>query len=98
MDTISYTAVRANLAKMMETVCNNHSPLIITRNGDPVVVMLSHEDYLALEESAYLLRNPANRQRLEAGVQPAVGQTTPTAQSSSGFGANNSSDKGEMFG
>lgn len=71
MDTISYTAVRANLAKMMEEVCANHSTLTITRNGDPVVVMISHEDYQALEESAYLLRSPANRDRLTQAVADA---------------------------
>ncbi len=39
-------------------------PLIITRNGEQSVVMLSLEDYKALEETAYLLRTPANAKRL----------------------------------
>lgn len=30
MDAISYTAARTNLAKTMEQVCENHSPVIIT--------------------------------------------------------------------
>lgn len=64
MDAITYTAVRANLARTMDRVCDNHEALIITRNGEQSVVMLSLEDYKALEETAYLLRTPANAQRL----------------------------------
>lgn len=64
MDAISYTAVRANLASTMNRVCRDHEPLIITRNKEQSVVMLSLEDYKALEETAYLLRTPANARRL----------------------------------
>lgn len=64
MDAISYTSVRANLAKTMEQVCEDHAPVIITRKTQPSVVMLSLEDYQAMEETAYLLRSPANAQRL----------------------------------
>lgn len=68
MDAISYTAARANLASTMDRVCEDHEPLIITRNGDQSVVMVSLEDYKALEETAYLLRNPANAKRLLAAT------------------------------
>jgi antitoxin YefM len=64
VDAISYTAARANLAQTMNRVCGDHEPLIITRNGQPSVVMLSLDDYKALEETAYLLRSPANARRL----------------------------------
>ena len=64
MDAMTYTSVRANLASTMDRVCDDHEALIITRNGDQAVVMLSLEDYKALEETAYLLRTPANAKRL----------------------------------
>lgn len=64
MDAITYTTVRANLAKAMDRVCEDHEALIITRNGEQSVVMLSLEDYHALEETAHLLRTPANAKRL----------------------------------
>jgi len=64
MDTISYTAARANLAKAMEKVCSDHAPVIITHKSQAPVVMLSLEDYQALEETAYLLHSPANARRL----------------------------------
>lgn len=64
MDAISYTTARANLAKTMEKVCNDHAPVIITRKSETPVVMISLEDYQAMEETAYLLRSPANARRL----------------------------------
>ncbi len=68
MHAITYTTVRANLASVMDRVCDDHEPLIITRNGERAVVMLSLEDYKALEETSYLLRTPANAKRLLAAV------------------------------
>lgn len=68
MDAMTYTAVRANLASVMDRVCDDHEALIVTRNGDQSVVMLSLEDYKALEETAYLLRTPANARRLLSAV------------------------------
>ena len=77
MDTITYTAARAHLASTMDRVCDDHEPLIITRNGDKAVVMLSLEDYKALEETAHLLRSPANARRLlNAIAQLSAGQGT----------------------
>ena len=64
MDAMPYSTLRANLASTMDRVCNDHEVLIITRNGDQAVVMLSLEDYKTLEETAYLLRTPTNAKRL----------------------------------
>ncbi|MFC0678009.1 type II toxin-antitoxin system Phd/YefM family antitoxin [Lysobacter korlensis] len=64
MDAITYSAARANLADTMDRVCEDHEPIIITRNGQQAVVMLSLEDYNAMEETAYLLRSPKNAKRL----------------------------------
>ena len=69
MDAISYSTARANLAKTMDRVCEDHSPLIITRQKESSVVMLSLEDYQALAETAYLLRNPRNARRLLGAVE-----------------------------
>lgn len=64
MKAITYTAARQNLAKTMAQVCEDHSPIIITRKTSDSVVMMSLEDYTALEETAYLLRSPRNTRRL----------------------------------
>ena len=77
MDAITYSAARANLAKTMDRVCDDHEPLIITRNGEQSVVMLSLEDFQSLEETAYLLRSPANAKRLLAATaQLSAGEGT----------------------
>lgn len=68
MDVITYRAARANLAETMERVCDDHEPIVITRDGGPAVVMLSLEDFSALEETACLLRSPANARRLLTAV------------------------------
>ncbi len=64
MDAISYTAARANLASTMASVCNDHAPIIITRKNEAPVIMMSLEDYNAMEETTYLLRSPANTRNL----------------------------------
>lgn len=64
MDAITYTAARASLAHTMDRVCEDHEPLIITRSGQQSVVMMSLEDFKALQETAYLLRGPKNARRL----------------------------------
>lgn len=68
MDAISYTAARSHLAKIMQQVCEDHSPVIITRRKSPSVVMISLEDFEALQETAYLLRAPKNARRLLKSV------------------------------
>ncbi len=64
MEAINYTIVRQTLAQKMDQVCDDHTPIIVTRQNNRSVVMLSLEDYLALEETAYLLRSPKNAKRL----------------------------------
>ncbi len=60
MDAIPYTRLRSNLATEMDRVCDDHSPIIVTRKSARSVVMISLEDYEALAETAYLLRSPEN--------------------------------------
>lgn len=64
MNAITYTFARQNLAKTMSKVCDDHDPIIITRNNEQSVVMISMEDYNSMVETAYLLRSPANATRL----------------------------------
>ena len=68
MDALTYTAARQNLAKTMDKVCNDHAPVIVTRKSSNSVVIMSLEDFEALEETAYLLRSPKNARRLIESV------------------------------
>ncbi len=64
MKSITYTAARENLAATINRVCEDNAPVIITRNRDQSVVMLSLAEYESLQETAYLLGSPANAKRL----------------------------------
>ena len=79
MDAITYTHARSHLAQTMEQVCDDHAPLIITRKNRRSVVMLSLEDYQALEETAYLLRSPKNARRLLEAVAELEAGTATTS-------------------
>ena len=69
MRAMTYTAARENLASTMDRVCMDRDPVIITRKRDQAVVMLSLEDYESLQETAYLLRTPANATRLLDSIE-----------------------------
>jgi antitoxin YefM len=64
MNAVTYSQARKDLAKTMDKVCDDHSPVIVTRQNRRSVVMISLEDYEALQETAYLLRTPKNARRL----------------------------------
>ena len=64
MNSVTYSNARQNLASLMNEVCSNHDSCVITRKRNQSVVLMSLDDYEALEETAYLLRSPANARRL----------------------------------
>lgn len=53
----------------MEQVCNDHEPVIVTRKNARSVVIMSLEDYNAIQETAYLLRSPANAENLRTSIK-----------------------------
>jgi antitoxin YefM len=60
---ITASEARKNLFPLIEQVNNDRAPVEInSRRGD--AVLISREDYEALEETAHLLRSPANARRL----------------------------------
>ena len=71
MDAITYSAARQNLAQTMNAVCENHAPVIITRQKSEPVVMMSLADFNSIQETAYLLGNPANAAHLRESLAQA---------------------------
>ena len=69
MKSITYTAARENLASTINRVCEDNAPVLITRNRDQSVVMLSLAEYESLQETAHLLRSPANAKRLLKSIE-----------------------------
>ena len=65
MRATSFTNFRKNLAAEIDSVNNDHEPVIITREGGkPSAVMMSLEDFASWQETSYLLMSPANAKRL----------------------------------
>ncbi len=69
MRAITYTKARNNLASTMKKVCDDHSPIIITRKNSEAVILMSLEDYEALTETAYLMQSPKNAKRLFESIE-----------------------------
>lgn len=68
MDAVNYSYTRQHLTAVMDKVGQDHAPVMITRQKGAPVVLMSLDDYNALEETAYLLRSPKNVQRLMNAV------------------------------
>ena len=68
MIAMTYTSARQNLAETMDRVCEDCAPVTITRSGSQqAVVMVSLQEYQQLEETAHLLRSPANARHISFG-------------------------------
>ncbi len=68
MRTMTYSESRAKYAETLDSVVEDREEVVITRAGHEPVVMVSLEDYEALKETAYLLRNPENARRLLTSI------------------------------
>lgn len=64
----SSTQLRANLSKVMDQVIDDHEPVMVTRAGGKPVVVISLEDYNAMDETMYLSASPANKAALEKAI------------------------------
>jgi antitoxin YefM len=62
--------LRKNLAATLDRVNADHEPVIITRDrGKPAAVLMSLEDFASFEETRYLMRSPANAERLQDAIE-----------------------------
>jgi antitoxin YefM len=68
---ITASEARKNLFPLIEQVNDDRTPVEITsKRGD--AVLMSRADYDALEETAHLLRSPANARRLIESLNQAL--------------------------
>ena len=65
---VTYSELRQSLKSYLDGVCNDHLPLLVKRGRGEDVVIMSKDDYSALEETAYLLRSPENAKRLMEAI------------------------------
>jgi antitoxin YefM len=63
MRVVSFSELRKDMKCIMDMTQDRHEPTIITRKQGSMV-MMSLEDYNALEETAYILSSPNNAKRI----------------------------------
>lgn len=71
MGTVSYSELRQNLKRYLDSVCENRAPLVVTRQSGEPVVLLSLKEYESLEETLHLLHDPANAEHLRRSMAQA---------------------------
>ncbi len=69
MTTISYTAARDNLASVWDEAVSTRKPVVLERRDHESVVLVALDEWRGMEETAHLLRSPANAKRLLGALQ-----------------------------
>lgn len=70
MSAISASEARKGLFGLIQKVNDDHTPVeVVSRRGNAVI--MSKDDYDALSETAYLLRNPRGADRLLSAIERA---------------------------
>lgn len=78
MNVLTYSEARAGFKQAMDDVCRDHTPMLITRQSGESVVMVSLEDFNAMQETLYLLSSPKNAERLARSIaQVKSGRAVP---------------------
>lgn len=68
----TYTQARDGLAKLLDQVTHNREIVVIQRRGEEEVAMIAASELQSLMETAYLLRSPANAERLLSALGRAL--------------------------
>lgn len=69
MDVLTYSDARANLKAVMDRVVDDRTQVVVTRQKAEAVVIVSLEDWNAIEETMHLLSTPANAERLRDAIR-----------------------------
>nr|VFK58988.1 MAG: antitoxin YefM [Candidatus Kentron sp. TC] len=62
--TIPYSRFQENFKWTCDRVCQEREPILVERESDENIVLMSEQEYASLVETAYLTRSPANARRL----------------------------------
>ena len=68
----TYTQAREGLASLLDQVTHNREVVIIKRRGEEEVALIAASELESLMETAYLLRSPANAERLLSALGRAL--------------------------
>ncbi|MCG8503564.1 MAG: type II toxin-antitoxin system prevent-host-death family antitoxin [Sphingomonadales bacterium] len=68
MDTIQFSAARQSLAKLLDRVVADKTPVEISRRDKPSVIVVDKNEYEGMMETIHLLSSPRNAERLMQGI------------------------------
>ena len=68
MNILTVSEARANFKSVIDTVLDTHEPTVVTNQRSGNVVMISQEDFNAMQESLYLLSTANNANRLRESI------------------------------
>ena len=68
IDVITYTALRENLAKVMDEVCDAGSHIVVTGQNARPVVMMPCEEFRTRAETVQLFQCPGNAEHLRNSI------------------------------
>ncbi len=77
-ETLPLSSVKAHLSELIDRVEDQHDRIVLTRNGKPAAVLISHEDLESLEETLAILSDTAvmaqihESERASAAGEPAT--------------------------
>jgi antitoxin YefM len=69
MQTVFYANARNNLREIIDRVCDDFDEYTITTKDNKSAVILSYDEYNAMQETIYLLSSKNNRDRLNEAVE-----------------------------
>ncbi|HEY0147567.1 MAG TPA: type II toxin-antitoxin system prevent-host-death family antitoxin [Allosphingosinicella sp.] len=69
MDVLTYSNARANFKSVLDRVVDDRTQIVITRQKAGAVVLVSLDDWNAMEETLHLLSTPANAERLRKSIR-----------------------------
>jgi antitoxin YefM len=73
----TYSDARANFAKLWDEATQSRETVIISRRGADDVALIAADELASLQETAHLLRSPANASRLLSALQRALADEPP---------------------
>lgn len=65
---VGFTDFRQNLASHLDEVVSSRAPLVVTRRRGKAVVVMSEDEYDAMQETLHLLSNPVNAALLRQSI------------------------------
>ena len=75
MNTLTATEARANLYRLIDEAGESHEPIIISGKRNSAV-LLSAEDWSAIQETLYLLAVPGMRESIKTGMAEPLAKNT----------------------